>query len=121
MKHGIVMVAHGARAADWDAPFQAVLKALRAHDTATHYALAFLELQAPSTAVAVAELVAAGCMRITLVPMLLGVGSHARHDLPELLANAKAAHPALEFELTHTLGEDEAVLQALQGFVMRQR
>jgi sirohydrochlorin cobaltochelatase len=122
-RHGIVMVAHGARAADWDAPFRAVLAQLRAAASATpamHYALAFLEHKPPPVGDAVRELVAQGCTRITLVPMLLGVGAHARDDLPRLVADAQAAHPQVRFSLAPTLGEDAAVIAAMAAFVQRQ-
>jgi sirohydrochlorin cobaltochelatase len=117
---GIVMVAHGARAAGWDAPFQAVLASLRANSNATRYGLSFLEHKLPATAEAVSALVAEGCTHITLVPMLLGIGAHARDDLPLLLNAAIAAHPQVKFHLAPTLGEDAQVLSALQAFVQAQ-
>ncbi len=117
---GIVMVAHGARAAGWDAPFQAVLASLRTRGDGVRYALSFLENKLPATADAVNELVAQGCTHITLVPMLLGVGAHAREDLPALLAAAQAAHPHISFHLSRTLGEDALILHALETFVHSQ-
>jgi sirohydrochlorin cobaltochelatase len=114
---GIVMVAHGARAAGWDAPFQTVLSALRARADGVHYALAFLEHKTPATAQAVQALVSEGCTHITLVPMLLGIGAHARDDLPLLLTAAQSAHPQVQFSLANTLGEDAQVLSAMQQFV----
>ncbi|MDE2048845.1 MAG: CbiX/SirB N-terminal domain-containing protein [Betaproteobacteria bacterium] len=117
MKQGILMVAHGARAAGWDAPFQAVLARLRASGEPAEYALAFLEHKAPPVADAVHALVRAGCTQVRLVPMLLGVGAHARDDLPRLLAEARAAHPQVQFSLSTTLGESEAMLAAMTQFV----
>lgn len=117
MTQGIVMVAHGARAAGWDAPFQAVLARLRNRDPQGQYALAFLEHMQPTVAESVRELAARGCVRITLVPLLLGVGAHAREDLPRLLAAAQAAHPQVQFRLSATLGESEALLAAMAQFV----
>jgi sirohydrochlorin cobaltochelatase len=121
---GVVMVAHGARAAGWDAPFQTVLASVRASSSATRdatrYSLAFLEHKLPATAEAVNDLVTQGCTHITLVPMLLGIGAHARDDLPLLLSAAQAAHPQVQFHLAPTLGEDAQVLLALQAFVQAQ-
>lgn len=116
-RQGIVMVAHGARATGWDAPFQTVLAALRSGGTKAHYALSFLEHKQPATADAVQSLVNEGCTHITLVPMLLGVGAHARDDLPVLLAAAQAAHSQVQFTLAHTMGEDARILKAMQLFV----
>jgi sirohydrochlorin cobaltochelatase len=114
---GIVMVAHGARAAGWDAPFQTVLASLRARADGVHYALSFLEHKTPATAEAVQLLVDQGCTHITLVPMLLGVGAHAREDLPVLLHAAQTAHPRVQFALACTMGEDAQILHAMQAFV----
>lgn len=115
------MVAHGARAAGWDAPFQLVLAKLVQDSTAQggerQFRLAFLEHKLPNVGMAVAELVAIGCTHITLVPMLLGVGMHAREDLPRLMAEAQTAHPTTAFRITETLGENAVMLEALASFV----
>ena len=112
------MVAHGARAAGWDAPFQRILQALQTTPgSEVHYALAFLEHKEPSVTISVAELVERGCTHITLVPMLLGVGMHAREDLPRHKTEAEAAHPQVQFVLSATLGEDGGMLDAMAGFV----
>jgi sirohydrochlorin cobaltochelatase len=119
-QQGILMVAHGARAAGWDAPFQTVIASLRAREDGVRYALSFLENKLPATAGAVSELAAQGCTHITLVPMLLGIGAHAREDLPALLAAAQAAHPHITFKLSRTLGEDALILHAMEVFVSAQ-
>jgi sirohydrochlorin cobaltochelatase len=118
-QRGILMVAHGARAAGWDAPFQLLLATLEG-DAAlprAQFGLAFLEHKLPDVAAGVAALAASGCTHITLVPMLLGVGMHAREDLPRHLADARIAHPQVQFVLTPTLGEDAGMLAAMAKFV----
>jgi sirohydrochlorin cobaltochelatase len=119
-KQALLMVAHGARAPDWDAPFQTVLADLQHRGDGVQYALAFLEHKPPSVSDAVAALVQAGAAHITLVPMLLGVGAHARDDLPRLLAEARTAHPQVRFELSATLGESPAIHAAMAAFVVAQ-
>jgi sirohydrochlorin cobaltochelatase len=116
---GILMVAHGARAAGWDAPFQLLLTTLSASaaNSKQQFGLAFLEHKLPDVATGIAELTARGCKHITLVPMLLGVGMHAREDLPRHLAEARTAHPQVQFVLKPTLGEDAGMLAAMATFV----
>jgi sirohydrochlorin cobaltochelatase len=119
-RQAVLMVAHGARAPGWDAPFQTVLAQLQQRGDGVMYSLAFLEHKSPAVGDAVAVLVQAGAGHITLVPMLLGVGAHARDDLPRLLAEAQAAHPTVRLTLSATLGESAAMHAAMAAFVQAQ-
>jgi sirohydrochlorin ferrochelatase len=52
-------------------------------------------------------------LRIRIVPMFLGMGKHAREDLPELATSLRAEHSEVEFEIMATVGEDERVTALL--------
>ena len=52
------------------------------------------------------ELVAQGASRITVVPMFLGTGKHAREDLPVLMQDLRSAHPGVQFHVQQAIGED---------------
>ena len=64
-------------------------------------------------------LVAAGCTAVDLVPLFLGAGGHVRKDIPVLMAQLAAAHPAVHFALRPAivfggeLGPDAAELADL--------
>jgi sirohydrochlorin cobaltochelatase len=58
-------------------------------------------------------MIAAGVQSITIVPLFLGVGKHAREDLPLLITELKAAHPSITITLQAAIGEDERVLDLL--------
>jgi sirohydrochlorin cobaltochelatase len=75
--------------------------------------LAFLEFMPPSMIEAGAELAAAGCSRIDVVPLFLGAGGHVRKDVPGLFAQLQAAHPGVRFTLHRALGESPAVISAM--------
>lgn len=74
---------------------------------------AFLELQEPTLAQAAAGLVAAGATELAVLPMFLGVGRHARDDLPRLVAELRERHPAVAFRLQTSVGEDSRVVELL--------
>src|SRR5690349_776722 len=74
---------------------------------------AYLELDAPSLPAAVAEVVDAGADRVTVVPMFLGTGRHAREDLPTLVEQLRQDHPAVTFVLQKPVGEDGRVLDLI--------
>jgi len=46
---------------------------------------------------------------VRIVPMFLGVGRHAREDLPQLVQSLTQAYPQMGFELTSALGEHPAM------------
>ena len=108
--HGIVLFAHGSRDPLWRAPIEAVRQHLEAqHPPAqqpTSVRCAYLELCTPSLPDAVQELAAQGASRITVVPMFLGTGKHAREDLPVLMQDLRSAHPGVQFHAQQAISED---------------
>jgi sirohydrochlorin cobaltochelatase len=118
---GIVLFAHGARDARWAEPFERLAEKLRAlAGPGTQVSLAFLELMTPDLPAAVAAQVAAGCTSITVVPVFFGQGGHVRRDLPLVIDACRAAHPGVEIRSAVPVGEDDAVLDALAAYCLRQ-
>lgn len=118
---GIVLFAHGARDARWAEPFERLADKLRAvAGPGTHVSLAFLELMTPELEGAVAAQVAAGCTSITVVPVFFGQGGHVRRDLPLAIEACRTAHPTIDIRATVPVGEDDAVLDALAAYCLRQ-
>ena len=110
---GIVLFAHGSRDPDWRAPIEAVAARMRALDPAARVACAYLEHTRPDLPAAVQTLLAAGARAIAIWPMFLGVGRHARADLPRLVDELRAKHPDIAFALHPAIAEHPAVLEAL--------
>ncbi|HWH74855.1 MAG TPA: CbiX/SirB N-terminal domain-containing protein [Methylibium sp.] len=110
---GVLLFAHGARDPNWARPFQAVAERVRALRPDAQVRLAFLELMSPDLATAGAELAAAGCDAITVVPLFLGAGGHVRKDLPALAQMLETAHPGLRVTLAGAVGEHPGVIAAL--------
>ncbi len=52
-------------------------------------------------------------LNIRIVPMFLGMGKHAREDLPELVVALRHAHPEVNFEVVAPIGEDPRVTALL--------
>ncbi|MDR5778679.1 CbiX/SirB N-terminal domain-containing protein [Caballeronia sp. LZ065] len=118
-KHGIILFGHGARDPRWAEPFERLAAKLRA-TRAEPVTLAFLELMTPDLPAAVASQVASGCDAITVVPVFFGQGGHVRKDLPEIVARCQAAHPGVVISCATAVGEDDAVLDAVAGYCLRQ-
>jgi sirohydrochlorin cobaltochelatase len=109
----IVLFGHGSRDPLWRLPMETVAARLRVLQPDTPVRCAYLELETPSLPAAVADLVAAGTQSVTIVPMFLGAGRHAREDLPVLVAALRLAHPDVAFVLQKPVGEDERVLELI--------
>ena len=113
MTTGIILFAHGSRDPQWRLPIEAVAAQIAARQHSTLVRCAYLELCLPSLPDAAIELVAAGARKIRVLPLFLGVGKHAREDLPQLMAQLHADHPQIEFELLPTAGENAGLIALL--------
>ena len=101
----IVLFAHGSRDPQWRLPIEAVATDIRARQPDAAVRCAYLELCAPTLPEAAMDLIAAGARRLRVFPLFLGVGKHAREDLPLLVSKIRAAHPDVIVELLPTAGE----------------
>ncbi|QDL54373.1 sirohydrochlorin chelatase [Rhodoferax aquaticus] len=110
---GIVLFAHGSRDPLWSRPLQAVAQKIRDDAANALVDCAYLELCSPSLLESVTTMVSAGIKSITVVPMFLGMGKHAREDLPLLVAELTTTYPNTEFLLQPAVGEDERLIQTL--------
>ncbi len=112
-KKAIILFGHGSRDALWHLPIQAVAERIRITSPSTTVTCAYLELTEPSLGDAAASLINVGVSDITILPMFLGVGRHAREDLPALISDLKQNHPSTVFQVQPAVGENPAVLDLL--------
>lgn len=117
-RDGLILYVHGARDPRWAEPFIALRDKVAARAPEARVAVAYLEHGDPNLARAVREMAAAGIDRIRVVPLFFGRGGHLRNDFPRQLDEARAAAPAVRFEVTEAAGENETVLDALATFVL---
>jgi len=118
MGKAIILLGHGSRDPLWRQPIEAVAARMAGQDTATPVRCAYMELEQPDLAAAAGELVAVGATRVTIVPMFLGTGKHARADMPLQVEQLRQAHPRVRFELQRPVGEDPRVLALLAAIAL---
>lgn len=109
----LILFAHGSRDPQWHRPIEAVATQIRQLAPDQPVCCAYLELSAPSLPLAAGELIGQGCRKITILPMFLGVGRHAREDLPRLVEQLRHDHPAVDFQLKPAVGEMPALIDLL--------
>jgi sirohydrochlorin cobaltochelatase len=109
----IVLFAHGSRDPLWHRPIQTLADRIRARAPDVQVRCAYLELTPPDLPTCVTELCAQGCTALRLLPMFLGIGKHAREDLPELLRSIRHQHPTLNLEVLPAVGEHPALIELM--------
>lgn len=110
---GILLFAHGSRDPLWHRPIQAVAQRMQEVAPDVPVLCAYLELTEPSLEQAAQDLIARGVNRLTVVPLFLGVGKHAREDLPLLLDQLKTRHPQVSITCQPSVGEQQPVIDLL--------
>jgi sirohydrochlorin cobaltochelatase len=110
---GIVLFAHGSRDPLWHKPMEAVAEQIRQKEPAALVACAYLELSQPDLPTAVAALVTQRVQSVRIVPMFLGVGKHAREDLPVLVQALRDTYPQLALSLQKAVGENPKLVDLL--------
>ena len=113
MDQAIVLFGHGSRDPLWRLPMETVATRLRTLRPGMPVRCAYLELEQPDLGTAARELIAGGAKRLTVVPMFLGTGRHAREDLPQLVRALEADHPGVAFVLQKPVGEDGRLLELI--------
>ena len=118
MKSALVLFAHGARDARWSEPFRAMRKAVVGKRPDLTVELAFLEIMQPSLADCVARLAGDGHERIVIAPLFLAQGAHLKKDLPRLLKDLGAKHPASDISVLPPIGEVAELLNAISDWLV---
>jgi sirohydrochlorin cobaltochelatase len=107
------LFAHGSRDALWRLPIEAVADRMRALSPNVLVDCAYLELTEPDLIETVKGMALKSILHISIVPMFLGVGRHAREDLPVLVRNLQVLYPNIRFELRKAIGEEMAITDAM--------
>jgi sirohydrochlorin cobaltochelatase len=117
--HGTILFGHGSRDPLWRLPIEAVARRMQELQPDTRVQCAYLELSTPDLATAADTLVAQGCRSITVLPMFLGTGRHAREDLPVLLAELREHYPRVHFVQKPAIGEMASVIDLMAREALR--
>ncbi len=103
---GIILVDHGSKRDEANALLEDVAQLFRGTADARIVEIAHMELAEPTIAQAFARCVAQGAKRVVVHPYFLAPGRHSTTDIPRLVAEAAAHHPAVAYAVTAPLGLD---------------
>ena len=126
-ERGVVLLAHGSRSGNHTIDgLREMVSRLQARLDADSAAcrskvvMACLEFIQPDLPAAVGALVDQGCGDITVMPFLLGQGTHTTEDLDEEIARSLAAHPQTRIRAAESFGADPALADIAADRVLRQ-
>ena len=119
MTHATILFGHGSRDPLWCKPIEAVAERMRQQQPLAQVRCAYLELSAPDLPTVATEFIALGATSISITPMFLGVGRHAREDLPALVQQLRQQHPGVHFSLQAAIGEHPDVLALMARIALQ--
>lgn len=117
--HAIILFAHGSRDPLWHQPIQAVAQRIYALAPQSLVRCAYLELTEPNLLQVASELALLGATSLCVVPLFLGVGKHAREDLPLLIQQVKDAHPSMDVTCQRAVGEQDRLIDLLADIALK--
>jgi sirohydrochlorin cobaltochelatase len=117
-EEGLVLVAHGSVCARSALEVDALAGLVGDALPGVAVAVGYLEMSEPPAGPVVDALVAAGCRRVVVLPlMLLGAG-HAKSDVPAVVQEARLRHPGIDFPFGAPLGVSRAPVEVLGNAVV---
>ena len=107
--NALLLVAHGSRRTASNSEVNVLAEQIgqQMDDRFELVETAFLELATPDIPTGIGRCVEQGAMRIVVVPYFLAAGTHVVNDIPEIVASARGAHPAVDILLTEHIGASE--------------
>lgn len=114
----LLIVAHGSRRKESNDEVRRLADRIRenagpAFDAVT---CAFLEISSPQLDSAMADLADEGATEVLVFPYFLAAGTHVANDIPRIVAEGKASHPNIHFEILPHLG----ALQGISTLILKQ-
>lgn len=110
MPDGLLLVAHGSRSPAGQAEMRALADQVRAQRRSLPVELGYLELCDPPAGRALDALVARGCDRVGVAPLMLHAAGHSKSDVPAVVLEARQRHPGIEVVYGRPFGVDHALV-----------
>jgi sirohydrochlorin cobaltochelatase len=115
MSEGLLLVGHGSRSTASQDEMTDVARRVAAALPDVHVELGYLEMSDPPAGPVLDKLVADGCTRVVVLPLMLLAAGHGKNDVPAVVVEGRQRHPDTEIvfgsplgvtrELVGTLGE----------------
>jgi sirohydrochlorin cobaltochelatase len=101
---GLLLVGHGSRSAVSEAEMQAIGNMVAAARPDVAVDVGFLEMTEPPAGPVLDRLVAHGCRRVVVLPLMLLAAGHGKSDVPAIVLEGRRRHPPREILFGSPLG-----------------
>ncbi|HKJ01642.1 MAG TPA: CbiX/SirB N-terminal domain-containing protein [Longimicrobiales bacterium] len=115
----LILVAHGSRDARWRASVEEVVASLASANGQGRVRLAYMDLTPPTLMDVATEAVGAGHTALRVLPLFLAPQGHVRRDVEPLVAEVRAALPAVQIELLPPMGQQPEFRDAIDRIARR--
>ena len=112
-KSALLVLVHGTPRPASNAPMWQVIEDVRSRNVYPIVEVGFMECNEPSIPEAIDACVSSGASEIIAVPYFLHTGTHVADDLPTLLEEGEARHPAIQFRQGDFLGSSKRLTDIL--------
>jgi len=125
-KSANVLLAHGSRDPQWQAPFEMIAERIKSKDqenktkdNATRIELSFMELSEPSLESTCNTLKKDGYQEINIYPIFFAAGRHLRVDVPKQLQEIEEKL-GITTHLHPPVGQEDIVQDAITKVILKQ-
>jgi len=113
MRTALLLIAHGSREEQANADLFDAVRELRRRGRYEIVEAAFLELAEPDIDTGAVQCIAAGAMRVILLPYFLSAGVHVSRDLEDARRRLSERHPLVQFRLAEPIGRHPLSMEVL--------
>jgi sirohydrochlorin cobaltochelatase len=110
---GLLLVAHGSECVRSAAETRDLTDRVAAALPGVAVEVGYLEMSDPAAGHQADHLVAGGCRRVVVLPLVLLDAGHAKSDVPAVVVEARERHPQVEFPFGRPIGVTRAPVELL--------
>ena len=111
-----MLLAHGSRDARWRGTFECLHASVEAR-FGQGIRLAYMEFVGPTLMDIARQCHAEGMRTLRVLPLFMAGGAHVATDIPEQIAEVRAAFPEIEVEALARIGADPRMFALLQELI----
>jgi sirohydrochlorin cobaltochelatase len=119
MSEGLLLVGHGSRSRASQEEMADVARRVAGRLPEIQVDLGYLEMSEPPAGPVLDRLVAAGCRRVVVLPLMLLAAGHGKSDVPAVVLDGRARHPDVELAFGSPLGVTRDLVASLGDGVRR--
>ncbi|MGA7416582.1 MAG: sirohydrochlorin chelatase [Acidimicrobiales bacterium] len=117
-REGLLLVGHGSQSADSETEMRALADLVAGHLSDVIVDVGFLEMTNPSAGVVLDRLVAQGCRRVVVLPLVLLGAGHAKNDVAAVVLEGRQRHPTCQILFGSPLGVAKDLVAAMGDAVV---